>query len=71
MGLLFGLLGARWKESLVGILFGAAVGMAIPALRSGILVGAITGFGMLVGGMIGATLPVFLRLLKSLRAFAS
>jgi hypothetical protein len=57
VGLLFGMIGARWRESLIcgvlGLLLGALAGLA------GGQVGIASAFGLIFGGFVGATFLAF------------
>ena len=69
LGLALGIIGGQWRESLMGGLFGTASGMILAmVLPGGMAAGAIVSVCLLVGGMSGATLPLFFRLLKRLAA---
>jgi hypothetical protein len=64
MGLVLGLVGGRWNESLLGACVGLVLAMASAMVMPSLAPLAAAGVCVLVGGMMGGTLPVFARLLK-------
>jgi hypothetical protein len=64
MGLVFGLIGGRWNECLLGAAFGLLFALACAMVMPALAPLAVAGVCLLVGGMMGATLPVFARVLK-------
>ena len=64
VGMFLGLMGARWDESLLGCLAGFVSGLvAGRTLPQGGLPD-LCSLGLVFGGMMGGTLPVFMRLLR-------
>jgi hypothetical protein len=64
LGLVLGLIGGRWNESLLGGLLGLTCGMAGRLVLPGMGVTSLASFGLLFGGMMGATLPLIFRLIR-------
>jgi hypothetical protein len=64
LGTALGLMGGQFREALAGGLCGLAVGVAVAAFSTAAPWRFGADFGLLVGGLVGATFPRICRLLR-------
>lgn len=61
VGAMLGAIGCRWRESLNGGVCGLAVGTALAIVQGRPDAATVSGFGVIVGGLVGATVLGFYR----------